>query len=74
MEDSKGCQKDSSMRYSLGLEKEKILDRNRSTDIGPMFCKECGKFFEDKKRKQMCDYSSCRLHQGKEGFNLLDRL
>jgi hypothetical protein len=49
------------------------LGRNRVTDCGPVFCEQCGLFFDDKKQNFL-NYEKCRKHQNKTGYNLISLL
>jgi hypothetical protein len=56
------------------------LDRNRCNGgLGPIYCCGCGLFFDDHTKTNIafykCEaYSPCRLHKGKKGYRLLDRI
>jgi hypothetical protein len=50
-----------------------LIDRYAKVKSGPVFCKECGKFF-DWKADNICDLDKCSRHRNKIGFRLLDIL
>jgi len=52
---------------------EMDLGRNRSTECGPVFCEQCGLFFDDK-RQNFLNYLKCWQHQNKTGYNLIGML
>jgi hypothetical protein len=49
------------------------MDRNRKVTLGPVYCKECGKFYEWKADNKL-DCTKCVEHPKKIGFRLLDIL
>lgn len=61
--------------YQVIVPKETVnrLGRSRSTELGPVFCKECGKFFSWK-AQNICDLDCCSRHKEKIGFSLIDTL
>jgi hypothetical protein len=51
------------------------LGRSRSTELGPVYCRECGKFFSWKAHN-ICDLDKCSRHTKKKliGFRLIDSI
>lgn len=50
-----------------------MQNRNERVQCGPVFCEQCGKFFDDKKQN-IANYATCKAHKKKQGYSLFDRI
>lgn len=64
------------MRKETRIKNKGMMRQRMSQNygLGPVFCKECGLFFDDNRIRNYANYQECKQHTGFTGYSLYDQL